>query len=399
MTANLIRTRTTTVAWVLVSALFALVAIGCGSGKFFVPLCQETGTCPTTGTGTTPTTGSAGASSEFVYVANSNQGTLAAFPIPGTGLTSLTGGASYNLGTPPSALAATPKGTFLYVGTASGSVFVYIVNRNGTLALGNGGSPVTSTLNPTWMTVDRTGNWLFLVSNSSNQLLIFQINPFNGVLTQTNQGTIALSTGNPTQVYATPDNLHVYVGLGTGGTDGFLFNAFNGTLSNQLHLPPRINGGSSDNSYAADNKSAYLFIGEAGTGIRVLSIAANGMLNEISGSPFTSNSQLGPASIVVDPTNKYVYVAYRTTDSIGGYSLASTGALTPLSSSPFQTGFAPTQMSLDSSGKYVFVINAAGNPDLQAFQFDSTTAGKLDLVTSTTTGVQPAGAISMALVP
>ncbi len=388
-----------------VLALCILGVTGCG-GKFFIPLCQAYNTCTTTctaGTTCTTTPGSGGAYSSFAYVANSNQGTLAGFPIPSTTFTSLTG-ASYTLGTPPSAMVASPKGKLLYVATSAGSVFVYVINSNGTLALGNNSQPVTSTLNPTWMSIDPSGNWLFMVSNSSPQLLVFQINPSDGVLTQTSQGTIALDTGNPTQVYITPNDKNVYVGLGLGGLDGFVFDSVNGTLSNHIHVRPLINGGSADNAIGADNNSAYLFIGEAGSGVRVLTIASNGALNEISGSPFLqqnlgSNSQLGPSSIVVDQTNTYVYVAYRTSNEIIGYTLGTGGTLTALSSSPFQTGSGPDAMALDPTGKYLLVTSLYGNPDLEVFSFDATVGGKLDSVVSTPTGTQPAGAIALSVVP
>jgi hypothetical protein len=376
---------------------FSMIFVeGCGSGKFFIPECQAYNTCSSSGGGTSGGGGTS-ANSSYAYVANYNPGTIAGFPVPKTAFTSLSG-TSYALGTPPSAIAANPNGTLLFVATAAGGVFVYLINPStGVLTLGNNGQPVTSTLNPTWMTVDPSGNWLFMVSNSSPQLLIFQINPTDGVLTQTNQGTIQLSNGNPTQIYVTPNGAHVFVGLGLGGADTFLFNPVNGMVSNQSHIRPLINGGSSDNTFGSDNKSTYLFIGEAGAGIRVLAIGSNGTLNEIPGSPFPS--QLGPQSIVVDPTNKFVYVANRTVNVITGYSLATTGALKQLASSPFQTGSGPTQMALDPTGKYIFVICSGGNPDLQVFGFDATTAGKLDSVASATTGTQPAGAISLSVVP
>ncbi|MEO6965255.1 MAG: beta-propeller fold lactonase family protein [Acidobacteriaceae bacterium] len=337
-----------------------------------------------------------GTYSSYAYVANATIGTIEGFPVPTATFTSLTG-TSYSLGTPPSAVAATPKGAFLYVATAAGSVFVYTIGTDGALTLGNSSSPVTSTINPTWMTVDPSGNWLFLVSNSSPQVLVFQINASTGALTQSTQGTVALSTGNPTQAYVTPNNQYVYIGLGAGGLDGFTLNTATGALSGKVHLAPRISGGSSDNTFAADNNSAYLFVGEAGSGIRVFTIGTGGALNEVSGSPFTS--QLGPRSIVVDPTNTYVYVANSTANVITGYTLGTGGALAPLASSPFNTGTGPYAMSLDSTGKYLFVISNGGSPDLQVFGFDATTKGKLDSVLSTATGTDPTGAVSLAVVP
>ena len=354
-----------------------------GCRGFFTPAC-------TTNCG-------GGTYSSYAYVANASIGTIEGFPIPTAAFTSLTG-ATTTLGATPSAIAATPKGTFLYVATFQGSVVVYSIGTNGALTLGNSGAPVASTLiTPVSMAVDSSGSWLFVVCNQSAQLLIFQINSSTGALTQSAQGTVALSTGSPTQVYFTPNNQYVYIGLGTGGTDGFVFNSSTGAVSGQVHLAPRPGSGAADNAIAADNNSAYLFVGETVSGLRVLTIGTGGALTEVTGSPFAT--QLGPKSIVVDPTNTYVYVANSNANVISGYTLETGGTLTPLSSSPFNTGSAPYAMSLDSTGKYLFVISNGGSPDLQVFSFDTTTGGKLDSVVSTATGTDPAGAVSLSVVP
>ncbi len=379
---SLINSRNASTASALLAAIVLIGTTGCTG--FFVPTCQETNSCG----------GGNGTYSSYAYVGNATTGTLTGFPVPTATFTTLTG-TSYTLGTTPTALAATPNGAFLYVATLAGSIFVYTIGTNGVLTLGNGGSPVVQALYPTWMTIDPSGNWLFVVSKSSPQLLVFQINTSTGVITQTSQGTIVLSSGNPTQVYVTPNNQYVYIGLGPGGTDGFSFSSSTGVVSGKIHLVP-ING-ASDNTFAADNNSAYLFVGEAGTGIRSLAIGTGGSLTEVTGSPFAS--QLGPQSIVVDPSNTYVYVANRTANVITGYTLGTGGTLTPLSSSPFSTGSAPNAMSLDSTGTYLFVVNSGGSPDMQVFSFDSTVAGKLDTVTSVATGTDPTGAVALSIVP
>ena len=372
------------------AAIVLIGTTGCGGG-FFIPPCQATNSCG----------GGGGSYSSYAYVANATKGTLAGFPVPTATFTTLTG-STYNIGTSPIALAATPKGTFLYVALNTGAVFLYTIGTNGVLTLGNSGSPVATTLNGTGMsmTVDPSGNWLFVVSKSIDVLLEYQIDTTTGVLTQVLPTTgIPLSTGGPTQVYVTPDNQYVYIGLGPGGTDGFSFNSSTGAVNQigKIHLAPR--NGASDNTLAADANSAYLFVGEAGTGIRSLAIGAGGSLKEVTGSPFLTPSQLGPKSIVVDPTNTYVYVAYSTSNSIVGYTLGTGGGLTELSSSPFTSGTTPTAMSLDSTGKYLFVVNSGGSPDLQIFSFDVTTAGKLDSVTSVATGTAPTGAVALSVVP
>ncbi len=374
------------------------VMTGCGSGKFFIPSCQENNSCGGGGGSTTY--------SSYAYVANATavvsgaQGTLAGFGIPTNAFTSLTG-TSYALGTTPSALAATPNGNFLYVATLGGSIFVYTIGSKGALTIGNSSSPVAQTLTPAGLTVDPSGKWLFLISSSISALLEYQIDTTTGTLTQVGPSTgTPLNPGSPTQattqVYVTPNDQNVYVGLSTGGLNAFAFNSSTGALSNQLHYGTRT-AGTSDNAIAADNKSAFLFVGEAGSGIRAFKIGAGAALTEVSGSPF--QSQLGPASIVVDPTNAYVYVANRTANVITGYTLASSGALTALASSPYQTGSGPSAMSLDSTGKYLLVTCVNGNPDLQVFSFDATSGGKLDSVATAATGTSPANAIALSVVP
>lgn len=363
----------------------SLPLISCGSGKFFVPTCQQTNSCG----------GGSSTYSSFAYVANQKLGTLAAFPLPSSTFTTISG-TTYNLGAQPTALAATPKGTFLYVATTQGSVVVYSIGTNGTLTLGNNGSAVTSTLNPIWMTIDPSGNWLFMVSSSINALFEFQINTSTGVLTPVGAATgIPLASGSPTQIYVTPNDQNVYVGLGLGGLDGFPLNSATGALGTRVHLSP-LNGGA-DNAISADNNSAYLLVGEAGSGIRVLKIGSGASLAEISGSPF--QTQLGPRSIVVDPTNAYVYVANSTASVITGYSLDASGTLSQLSDSPFGSGSGPIDMSLDSTGKYLLVVSVGGSPDLQVFSFDATHPGALDSVATAATGTDPAGATSLTVVP
>jgi 6-phosphogluconolactonase (cycloisomerase 2 family) len=387
---SLLSSRNAGLGSALLAALVLIGTTGCGGG-FFVPTCQETNSCG----------GGNGTYSSYAYVANATSGSLAGFPVPTNTFTTLTG-STYSLGTSPIALAPTPTGTFLYVALATGSVLVYSIGTNGALTVGNNGAAVASTLNGTGMsmTVDPSGNWLFIVSRSIDALLEYQIDTTTGVLTQVLPTTgIPLSTGSPTQVYVTPDDQYVYIGLGPGGTDGFPFNSSTGAVSasGKIHLAP-LNG-ASDNTLAADANSAYLFVGEAGTGIRSLAIGSGGGLKEVTGSPFLTPSQLGPKSIVVDPTNTYVYVAYSTSNDIVGYTLGTGGTLTELSSSPFSTGSQPTAMSLDSTGKYLFVVNSGGSPDMQVFSFNATTAGKLDSVTSVATGTDPTGAVALSVVP
>jgi hypothetical protein len=55
----------------------------------------------------------------------------------------------------------------------------------------------------------------------------------------------------------------------------------------------------------------------------------------------------------------------------------------------------------DNSKKFVAVINngtngSGGNSDMQVFKFDATTDGKLDPVSTASTGTDPTGPVSIA---
>jgi 6-phosphogluconolactonase len=54
-------------------------------------------------------------------------------------------------------------------------------------------------------------------------------------------------------------------------------------------------------------------------------------------------------------------------------------------------------LGLDSKGNYLLAAAAGGSPDLSMYSFDPNTLGMLDLVTSTATDTDPAGAIAVAL--
>src|SRR6516225_7083650 len=69
-----------------------------------------------------------------------------------------------------------------------------------------------------------------------------------------------------------------------------------------------------------------------------------GALTPISGSPFAAGS--GPFSVAVDPTGKFAYVANETSNNVSGYTInPTTGALTAIAGSPFVAGSVPASVA------------------------------------------------------
>ena len=153
----------------------------------------------------------------------------------------------------------------------------------------------------------------------------------------------------------------------------------------------------SDNALAIDSTTSYLYIARSGDngGIAVYTIGAGGVLNSIAGSPFGSGPQ--PFFLALDSTGKFLYAANRTDGNIYGYAIGSGSALVPTSGSPYTSGSQVNSLGIDKSGKYLLAGAFGGSPDISMYSFDATTPGKLNSVTSTASGTQPAGVTAVAL--
>lgn len=340
-------------------------------------------------------------SGDYLYIANisTNPLTLAAFNITSSGVASLSG-SPYNFGlVTPSALAITPQNSFLFVGSIDGGIYGYSINSNGSLSILNSGNPLVTGILPSALKVDTTGNWLIAaqgVAGTNASAYLFAINTSTGALTA--QGNaLTLDIGTPVRIAVTPNNQLVYISLGTGGVDILNFSASAGTLSLFQNLHPK-NSSNADYGLAVDPSGTYLFVTETGTvvngtnGLRVLKIAANGALSELSTSPVQTD--LGPMAVIVSSNGSYVYVATNS-GVVDGFALSANGALTSLPNSPYTTGTNPSDLIEDSSDTYIAVVCSGGSPDLQVFKIDTTaaTAGQLiSFATASTASTSPAGA-------
>ena len=107
--------------------------------------------------------------------------------------------------------------------------------------------------------------------------------------------------------------------------------------------------------------------------------SVTGALTVVPGSPFPTAPALisgqvpGANSVTVDPARKFLYAAINQGNDISGYSInASTGALTPISGSPFSSGSVPMTVRVDPTGRYAYATNAYSN-DISAYSIDSGT--------------------------
>jgi 6-phosphogluconolactonase len=373
--------------WVVVAVALVLpVLIGCDG--FFPPI-------------NSGGTGGGGVNGNRVYIANQFAKSIGAFTV-GTGTLTIVNNSPVVTTYIPLSMAVTPNNALLYVGSSTG-IFVYFINSDGSLTTPTTGSQPAGVFAPA-LTISPDGQWLIALDGTTQQLDIFQINATTGALSSINlPATYSATSGvwQPSDVRVSPDGTLIFAALGTGGDVVFTFNTTTGVATSSQTLATG-NTATGDYGLAINASTTYLYIARSGTngGVGVFSIGSNGSLTPVTGTPFAAGD--GTFSVVLDSTGTYAYAANRTDGTISGYTIVpgtTTAALSlkPLSGSPYSSGSGVQSLGLDSTGKYLLAAAVNGAPDLSMYSFDVTTLGKLDSATSVSTGVQPAGAVAIAL--
>lgn len=381
--------------------LYALIPLMTGCGNFW----QTPGS--TSGSGTTSTTLSSG----YFYVLNQETAQIVAYNVNSGKLNQI---GAYTLAAAPTAIAIAPGGNFLYVSTVAG-IYLYDISSTGALTISNNGGVVSSDPAAS-IQVDHTGTWLVdAVQGTSGFQLdatpITSSGTFTGGAVDTAQ--YGLTNANIHQIVLSGDNLHVFVAAGTAGAVLVSFTAGNGSplATTGTVIPPVTTGGAAL-SVAVDPSTTprVFYVGETlasgGTsgGLRVFNYSSiGGTLTQASGSPIASGG-LAPNAILPTANGDYVYAANgqgsAAAGNITGFSItASNGAYTVATGSTVSAGVQPFSLAEDSDSNFVLSTSEGGNNDLEGYIFDATTAGKLDLAVTSTTGTDPTEAIAVGAVP
>jgi hypothetical protein len=343
-----------------------------------------------------------------------NQATkqMVAYTIASGSLANISG-SPYSLLSAPLSIAIDPKGNFLYVGTATG-IFLYSIGSSGQLTLANNSNVISQDI-ATAMQVDPTGQWLLEAGPNLKELLGIRINSATGLPLSSTEQFALLPAATVQQIAVSPDSRQVFVALQSSGTQDIAFasGSTGSPFGSSLNIPTISSGGAAL-SVAVDPSSRLIYVGEtaarSGTsntaGMRVFNYQT---LVELSGSPFATGG-LSPIAILPLPNGanqgNFVYVANRnvsgsTTGLIQGFLVTASGgnySVAPMNNSA-AAGIATAGMAQDGLGNYLLVVNSGGSPDLQAFTFDATTAGKLDSAFTSATGTDPVQASAIAAAP
>jgi 6-phosphogluconolactonase (cycloisomerase 2 family) len=328
--------------------------------------------------------------------------TLAGFSISGGALTPLTG-SPFPLGYAPIAAVVNPANTILFV-SSNLAIYAYSINSStGALNVLNSGNPVGGAVTGNKMAISPDGNWLIALSSNGAGALLneFQINSSSttAVLTGPILSSVAATGVTPMAVTFSPNGDYLYAALGTAGDVVYSFNtSTSGTTAGALTnfgFTGTLTAPLSDNALAVGPNDSIVYVARANStsagAIIEYSVGsnANGLtLNDAASTP----ADVQPFAMVVNKAGTDLYAANQSKNSISGYSIASgtiAGTLTALSTSPYtsQVGSEPTSLAVDNSGKYLLAMSLDGGPYLTMFSYDSTTAGQLDSLTTTSTGI------------
>jgi DNA-binding beta-propeller fold protein YncE len=159
----------------------------------------------------------------------------------------------------------------------------------------------------------------------------------------------------------------------------YLIDLFNGGFT---HKGTAI-AGTLPTSIAVDPLGQFAYVANAYDGtidgtISTYTIdSSSGVLNPTCGSsplPLCPSTGKSPTAVTVDPSGKFVYVANMGDSTISAYSIGSTGALTAIGNpNTIGTGTLPTSIAVDPLGQFAYVANM-GNSTISAYSIGSTGA-------------------------
>ena len=233
--------------------------------------------------------------------------------------------------------------TFVYATTNSGSIAEFPLRAPASVGMPN---PVAGPANSTGMAIVGMPNrpqspYLYVSDPEANAIRVYAISPVDGALSAASIGPFPIASADGTPGEMTTLGAALYVATSAGRIEAFAVND-DGSLTSIPGSPFAAGAGLSHlvtvPSCTATNASC-LYAADTDDptgGISAFTIAANGALTAIAGSPFATAPGGGPAGFF--DGGRFLYVALKNANAIAGFEIAGDGSLTPVAGSPFPAG-------------------------------------------------------------
>lgn len=297
----------------------------------------------------------------IVYVSLPSTNGIEAFRLDNnTGLLTKVVGTPFFAGNSPSSMLLDPSGRFLYVvnrGEADISLY-HVNNKSGDLTEI---MPRTVTgLSPTALTLNTTTGFLFVANQGGDSISIYSMNSSNGTLTPAKSSPFFLGTNsNPVALAVTPSGKFLYAASSNLACVFTLAVDSQGGLQQLPDSPFTL--GTAPKALALSQSGNFLYTANTAGTVSGLLVGSTGSLTSIPGSPFTVGLNTNPSSVIVHPSDKFLYTTNSGSNNVSVYTIDPTlGSLTELPSSPFAAGRQPISGAIDSTGNFLFVCNEGG---------------------------------------
>ena len=256
------------------------------------------------------------------------------------------------------------------------------------------------------------GQYLYELDQTAagvTHISVYSVTPATGAIALATGVTQAQTAGAGGSNWGTVDpyGRFVYVsddGSGTatptaGGIWGFTVNQSTGALTPITAVTGYTTNVNSPESMVIDHTGSFLYAINYGTGTTAGTISAysidpsTGNLTPLSTATYPTG--VGPLYSTIDPTGTYLYVPNSLDNTVTGYSIGVSGALTSLGSARAVTGATSVEnVAVSPNGNYLYVLDFGTATNGQVFGF-TLAAGvpSTTLISGTPipTGQSPAG--------
>jgi 6-phosphogluconolactonase (cycloisomerase 2 family) len=282
---------------------------------------------------------------KFVYTANSSSQSVSALVVNATnGTLTTVNGSPFGAGPLPGPVIVDPSGSYAYVVNGDSTIIAYGID------------PVTGALTNL------------------------------GGVPQRAPSSIAIAKGNAAVAY-TPQFAYVANAgpPGSNNLSGYSINFTSGALT-ALTGSPFSEGFSPQSNLAillapllyVTNQCSDLSCSSLNGSVSAFTVDATaGALTAVQGSLFLAGR--GPRGVAVDPSGRFAYAVNSTDNAVSAYAVtAGTGTLTAITGSPFSTGKGPQAVAVDSTGLFLYVVNSCAaspctNGSVSAFTISQST--------------------------
>jgi 6-phosphogluconolactonase (cycloisomerase 2 family) len=296
-------------------------------------------------------------SPQFLYAAGEGNGTVSAYQVDPTlgALTPVLGSPYSTPGAGPTSIATDLLGRFVYAPSAFGNPAPFpgfTITSSGTSAgalTPVAGMPYTG-LDSKGVVVEPSGSFAYVTNSTNNAISEYALDPTTGLLT-------AL-VGSP---FIIPNG-------GNGSPSAIAVSPFGFTLF--------------VTNTSIDTVSALTILASGNDA---------GTLMNFTNSPIatTPSGSLDPVAVAVDPSNRFVYVANMTGQTIAAYQFNDLNQFAPIAGSQFIftiptiAGSTPTSMAIEPTGRflYVSVIGTSSAGVVVSYGIDPTTGALSEIGT------------------